>query len=459
MYKTMTMNTLLVCVCFFTFLFGVRSIDDNSTTNDTVKLGEFDLHKNLFEQYNPNVMPRANASSPICVSIEMFLLSVDEINEKQQTIRIRAFLEMKWMDSFLNWNLDRYSSIERVSVRVKDIWTPDLVLQDSFGKLGELGYKDGNAVVENTGMVTVWPYSTYTVACRMSIVQFPFDEQKCSFIFLSWTNTASVLKLKNASGKVTLERYSESGEWKLLDGDMHYQSSEYEGEQYDKVSFDLHLRRKPLYYVMNVMIPVLSISLLNLFCFLLPSEDGERVTLSISIFLTLAVFLTIVNSTMPESSDEVSKFSIYVGLQLFGNALTIAVTTVSLYLFHRSEKRKIPTFFKLLVKITCTLPEKRNVLFRLARNMTSIYSKPDKDKSKLSTGNHVNEEDRPKTLTMPHIHTGAIEVPSLPGVPVIEDETKITWRMVSVAMDRFCLVGALSWHVVLIVTLIGTIAN
>lgn len=451
---------------FIALVFFYICVEVHGNTGESYD--ETDLQRHLFQNYNRNVMPRTNRSKPLCVSIEMYLLSIDEIDEKRQTISIRAFLELKWNDAFLSWDRAKYSNISTISVKVAEIWTPDIALKLSFGKLGELGHEDGNAVVDHTGAVVVWPYSSYTVPCKISIAKFPFDEQTCRYLFMPWTNTASALKLRNISGKVTLSRYTESGEWELLYGETSFVSIPYGDDFYDEVSFELSLRRKPLFYVMNVMIPVLCISLLNMFCFLLPSEDGERVTLSISIFLTLAVFLTIVNSTMPESSDEASKFGVYVGLQLFGNALTIAVTTISLYVFHRDEKKKIPKILLILVKITCiTLPQERNVLFRLAQNVTSFYGKresPTKLHEVQITGNHANEDGNPCSQKMStennHVPLKSANHTSMDSYSQTEEPpSEVTWKMVSVAMDRFWLVGALSWHLVLLVTLIGAIAS
>ena len=46
--------------------------------------------------------------------------------------------------------------------------------------------------------------------------------------------------------------------------------------------------------------------------FLVPAVSGEKVALCLSLFLTLAVFLTTITTFMPESSDEISVLGIYV---------------------------------------------------------------------------------------------------------------------------------------------------
>ena len=52
---------------------------------------------------------------------------------------------------------------------------------------------------------------------------------------------------------------------------------------YDYIKVYFKLRRKWLYCLINIKGPVVLSSVLNIVCFQLPAESGEKVTLSISI--------------------------------------------------------------------------------------------------------------------------------------------------------------------------------
>ncbi|KAH3735927.1 hypothetical protein DPMN_042488 [Dreissena polymorpha] len=56
-------------------------------------------------------------------------------------------------------------------------------------------------------------------------------------------------------------------------------------------------------------------------------------TFCLSLFVALAVFMSIVNGSLPESSDEVSKFGVYICLQLIDFGLSTIATVVSLKCF------------------------------------------------------------------------------------------------------------------------------
>lgn len=372
---------------------------------------ELDLHKLLFENYNPNVLPNKNTSTPIVVNIGLYVVSIDNIDEKRQSMTIRATLGAAWTDEFLTWDPEQYTDVTKINVKNQDIWTPDIALKHTFDRPTDIGQSGGRASIGYKGSVRIWPTKLFTVACKIYIAKFPFDKQTCSYIFVPWTNSANSIMLKSSFTKLDLSGLSESGAWDIIDTNTEEKIIPFENEPYSYVYFTIKLQRKALYHVINEMVPVMCISLLNIAGFILPSHGGERVTLSISLFLTLAVFLTVVNSSMPESSDEVSALSVYVGLQLFGSAFAVTFTIISLTLFHRDDRIAVSSFFKILVRFCGVSTAGQDD--SLKKYAERVYN--GKSLDKCNGG--------------------------------------ITWIMVSLAVDRFCLISAVLWHVLLTTSL------
>ena len=65
-------------------------------------------------------------------------------------------------------------------------------------------------------------------------------------------------------------------------------------EPYPDMTYYFVIRRRPLYLIINILFPTLLFSLLTSAVFYLPSDAGEKITLSISVLLSLIVFLLVV---------------------------------------------------------------------------------------------------------------------------------------------------------------------
>ncbi len=82
--------------------------------------------------------------------------------------------------------------------------------------------------------------------------------------------------------------------------------------------FSLKLQRKAQYSVINVIAPIVLLSLMDLLVFWLPPESGEKVSLGITVLLSFSVFLLVVDERMPRTSDTVpllSEFMFFVVLE------------------------------------------------------------------------------------------------------------------------------------------------
>ncbi|XP_041357410.1 neuronal acetylcholine receptor subunit alpha-9-like [Gigantopelta aegis] len=99
----------------------------------------------------------------------------------------------------------------------------------------------------------------------------------------------------------------------------------------NSVSFSM--RRKSTFYVMNVIFPMLLLSVLNACAFLLPTESGEKISFLISILVSYAVFLNYITEVMPKS-EMPSRMAIYLVLVLTQSCLAIVVTLGVLNVHH-----------------------------------------------------------------------------------------------------------------------------
>ena len=76
-------------------------------------------------------------------------------------------------------------------------------------------------------------------------------------------------------------------------------------EHYVDVTVVLRIQRRALYFYFNLVLPCGIISAMALVVFTLPVECGEKMGLSVTIVLSLTVFMMVVAETVPRTSDAV----------------------------------------------------------------------------------------------------------------------------------------------------------
>ncbi len=98
-----------------------------------------------------------------------------------------------------------------------------------------------------------------------------------------------------------------SGEWDMIGMPMVRHVTYYTCcvDPYPDVTFWVVILRKPLYYIFNLILPCLFITGTTILMFYLPPESGEKVSLGVTVMLTLAVFLLLVAETMPPQSESI----------------------------------------------------------------------------------------------------------------------------------------------------------
>ena len=196
------------------------------------------------------------------------------------------------------------------------------------------------ASLNYTGEVVWKPPAIYKSSCKINVEWFPFDEQSCDMKFGSWTYDGYQLDLKHVSQVrgsnvvnigIDLKEFYLSVEWDILAvpatrneeyltsdrGDDELEEiedqelkEEFRGKLFTgnkrivvkfkhfsmlyniglssnvqqiifpDITFLMTLRRKTLFYTVNLIIPCVGISFLTVLVFYLPSDSGEKVNIT-----------------------------------------------------------------------------------------------------------------------------------------------------------------------------------
>ena len=133
--------------------------------------------------------------------------------------------------------------------------------------------------------------------CPVSITWFPFDNQTCTLKFGTWTYTEELVNLTIQDSFAGNASYQENAEWVLLSARGVRNAVEYEcckGTFYIDVTYEISIQRKTIYYFNNLIIPCIVIASMVIFGFQTPPDSGEKLTLCITILMSLTFFMNMV---------------------------------------------------------------------------------------------------------------------------------------------------------------------
>lgn len=99
-----------------------------------------------------------------------------------------------------------------------------------------------------------------------------------------------------------------------------------------------------------MLAPILLLSVLNPLVFILPVDSGERVSFAVTIFLSFAVFLTLINDNMPKSSEPMAAISYFLIVIMCMSTLIIVFTILNLYLHFKEEEKEVNKKLVLLLR-------------------------------------------------------------------------------------------------------------
>ena len=199
------------------------------------------------------------------------------------------------------------------------------------------------ATVQYDGKIIWEPPVIYKSYCPIDVEYFPFDMQECFMKFGSWTYDGHEVDLQHICDAqavyldATKEKVINRGidikdfypnvEWDIINVTARRKEKFYPccPEPYPDIMFNVTLRRRTLFYSLNLIMPCVSISCLTVLVFYLPSDSGEKITLSISILLALTVFFLLLSDINPPTSFVIPLIGKYL---LF----TMIVVTMSIFL-------------------------------------------------------------------------------------------------------------------------------
>uniref|UniRef100_A0A8C0CPY6 Acetylcholine receptor subunit alpha n=1 Tax=Balaenoptera musculus TaxID=9771 RepID=A0A8C0CPY6_BALMU len=286
-------------------------------------------------------------------------------------------------------------------------------------------------------------------------------KQNCSMKLGTWTYDGSVVAINPESDQPDLSNFMESGEWVIKDsrGWKHWVFYACcPSTPYLDITYHFVMQRLPLYFIVNVIIPCLLFSFLTGLVFYLPTDSGEKMTLSISVLLSLTVFLLVIVELIPSTSSAVPLIGKYMLFTMVFVIASIIITVIIINTHHRSPSTHVMPEWVRKVFID-TIP---NIMF------FSTMKRPSREKQdkKIFTEDIDISDISGKPGPPPMgFHSPLIKHPevksAIEGIKYIAETMKSDqesnnaaeeWKYVAMVMDHILL------GVFMLVCIIGTLA-
>ncbi|XP_054611146.1 5-hydroxytryptamine receptor 3A isoform X2 [Dunckerocampus dactyliophorus] len=237
-----------------------------------VRLSEF-----LSAGYKKGVRPVKDWRTSTLVAIDLMVYSILNVDEKNQVLTTYVWYRQSWTDEFLVWNPEDFDEVKQVSLPTANVWVPDILINEfvDVGKSPDIPY----VYVTHNGLVRNYKPIQVVTACTLNIYNFPFDVQKCSLTFQSWLHTIDDINITLMRSPEELREdksvFMNQGEWELLHILSNYKIFSVDNDDYyAEMKFHVVIRRRPLFYTVNLLLPSIFLMVMDIVGFYLPPDSG-----------------------------------------------------------------------------------------------------------------------------------------------------------------------------------------
>ncbi|XP_066913672.1 glutamate-gated chloride channel alpha-like [Clytia hemisphaerica] len=260
---------------------------------------------NVFEQ-TCKYLRRAD---PVTIDLRLFICSIESINTLRQELVCEFLLSANWLEK-----LDVCKVDDKGNVSWESMWDPRIYFPNAVEMKSSINKRiicTDN--VKGTVMIQ-WSYRVKgRFKCPFDITTFPFDDQVLRIHVSSyWSNRVIRFRQELSIGNnisSALANFADGGQWELQTYILSDVVEPSDGGAFSKeikeplFQFHVHARRKYNYYLWNIAAMVNMISFLAFTSFAIERNDtGKRLSVSLTLLLTVVAFKNFVSSILPKVS-------------------------------------------------------------------------------------------------------------------------------------------------------------
>ena len=256
-----------------------------------------------------------------------------------------------WMDEVRVWNTTfPLLCLEYIAIPHgpgTGLWIPDLAVVSANSFMELTTSTSYQVKIYSNGRSEFAPGGLIRFKCSLNLRIFPFDSMICTARTELWFYSAEKEFYDESQKELNLLNFSDHEQWSLQTTYIEYRQLYYEtsGYSYNNAFFNVVLKRKSGYYLVNLILPSITLSLLESVTFILTESHAIRIQVSVLLLLAYTMFLAIIQADLPKSADETPLLTIYVTLMIFYIALAVMFQCVVLKMTNKAaEKAEIPAW-------------------------------------------------------------------------------------------------------------------
>ena len=272
--------------------------------------------------------------------------SIQELDSAAQKLSIVGILHVKWQNEFLTWNKSEFGGVRSIHAFQNEIWRPQVFLGAPLDDFNEVGLSTTSVKINDRGLILWQPADVFKFRCTVNTRCYPFDTQVCYLDFGTKSYLSNELFLVSTFDEVNLYRFEENVEWELLSATSRVLVSNEGGISTQSFRNTLTLKRRSEFIIIHSFVPVILLSILNILDFVLPAESGEKISLSITMFLAFAIFLSMLSDSLPKNSLTLPILSMYLIIINTLSTLYVILTVVVLNIYHKPSEAPVPSLLR-----------------------------------------------------------------------------------------------------------------
>ncbi|KAL3870001.1 hypothetical protein ACJMK2_042618 [Sinanodonta woodiana] len=342
------------------WLVSILYISDVSTYSYTTAVDYLEDAMKVYGTYEGGdnytfARPVLVQTNTVDINLTMRIFSLNMFDAVTGQIEIAGSIEMTWKDEVV-FNSSVTELKDSIVLPYWTIWTPTIVLLNDVNGIEKIGGSTYRPRYEFSTQLVEWKVRVILKgSCTPDVTYYPFDQQTCSYIFTSWHHDSTQISLVIPKDTWDTSLYEINSVWSLEETT----TESFTLNGYEYANFTVVIKRQYLYFVFNIVLPILLLSAVNGFVFLLPVESDERVGFSIMCFLSIVVLLQTTMQFLPDSSIQMSLLCYYLVLMMVTSAVLVIVNIFMMRIYLKSSDSKVPKVLqKFILVITCNICKK-----------------------------------------------------------------------------------------------------